>query len=212
MKNKKLQLLEDIFLEAYPQGFQTPEIQKIAKKHNLPKMHTLAKEYFAEDNLASVNETSEHIISLVSKSSMVSLFEKPKLRDAIRSMSADKLEILALGLQEQLHGNKQNGFEILIELLAEYKLAKWSLLTIIPNYLTPEVEFFIKPTTTKNVLKYFDVSHISYSPKPSYEFYVEYSAFLNELKASVRKVKVGSNAGFTGFLMMAIGMGEGLAK
>ena len=91
-----------------------------------------------------------------------------------------------------------------MEILTEEKLAKWSLISIIPYYFAPKKHIFIKPTTTKNVLKYFDIEEIVYKPRPSYEFYRDYKKILAGFKKEVNKKLSNDNAKFTGFLMMGM--------
>ena len=77
-----------------------------------------------------------------------------------------------------------------------------------PYYLNRKKEYFIKPTTTKNIIKYFDLKDVIYKPKPSYEFYERFSKHLNDMKKNVDSSVKFDNAVFTGFLRIAIEMGE----
>jgi intein/homing endonuclease len=78
-------------------------------------------------------------------------------------------------------------------------------MTLIPYYFHREKEIFIKPTTTKNVLKFFEITHITYTPKPNYTFYKEYKKIITHMKQEVPTIPKDS-AAFTGFLMMGIEM------
>ena len=113
--------------------------------------------------------------------------------------------MLSIALYELLHGNKKEGFEGLVEVLAFYKLAKWSIVTLIPYYYARDKAFFIKPTTTKNIIKYFELEGVEYKPRPTYAFYQKYTKALKEMKSKVDASLGKNNAGFTGFLMMAMG-------
>ena len=92
----------------------------------------------------------------------------------------------------------------MLDILIEEKLAKWSLISVIPYYYAPKKHFFIKPTTTKNVLKYFEIEEIVYKPRPSYAFYMAYKKILTQFKKEVDKKLGVDNAKFTGFLMMGM--------
>ena len=135
---------------------------------------------------------------------MISLFEKPKFRDAIKTMSDERKDILSIGLEEMLHGSFKKGFNIMLDILSEEKLAKWSLISVIPYYYAPKKYFFIKPTTTKDIIKYFEVLDLVYKPRPSYEFYRDYTKVLKSFKKEVNKKLGDNNAKFTGFLMMGM--------
>jgi hypothetical protein len=88
--------------------------------------------------------------------------------------------------------------------LSIYKLAKWSIVTLIPYYYARDKEFFIKPTTTKDIIKFFEIEGFTYKPRPTYEFYERYIKVLEEMKSQVSPLIGQDNAGFTGFLMMVM--------
>ena len=71
-------------------------------------------------------------------------------------------------------------------------------------YNNRQKEYFIKPTTTKNVIKYFDIKDLIYKPTPSFEFYDAYKKVSNEMKKNVHKSLHLDNAAFTGFLRIAM--------
>ncbi|MFA5216677.1 MAG: hypothetical protein WC407_11750, partial [Sulfuricurvum sp.] len=100
--------------------------------------------------------------------------------------------------------NQEKGFRILVDVLSIYKLAKWSIVTLIPYYYARDKEFFIKPTTTKDIIKFFEINGLEYKPKPTYEFYMRYTQILKEMKLQMNPMIGQNNAGFTGFLMMAM--------
>lgn len=71
-------------------------------------------------------------------------------------------------------------------------------------YFDRQKEYFIKPTTTKNVIKYFEIKDLVYTSKPNYEFYDSYKKTLNEMKKNVHYSLSRDNAGFTGFLRIGM--------
>jgi hypothetical protein len=146
----------------------------------------------------------ESMAKIVSQSSLVSVFEKPRFRDLTKALYSDEKELLSLGLKEFLHGNQGFGFDLMCDLLNEYKLAKWTLLTVCPIYYRPNTEVFIKPTTTKWVIAHFELNDLKYSPKPTYEFYRAYRDQINRMKAETGASLQVGNAAFTGFLMMTM--------
>jgi len=205
MNLEKLKNAEEYFLELYPDGFKDIGLQPIVKRHNTAKIGEHVRELFAKKNFTQPELICENFVKIVSKSTLISLFEKPKIRDMVTSMRMERRDMLSIGLYEMLYGDKKEGFETLVEVLSFYSLAKWSIVTLIPYYFYRDKEFFIKPTTTKNILSFFKIEGLVYKPKPSYEFYAAYTTVLETMKQNVgEKISHDDNAAFTGFLMMAM--------
>lgn len=204
MNLKKLKEAEASFFAFYPKGFEDEALLPIIKRHNTAKIGQSVQEMFASDRFVRTEEICESFAKIVSKSSLISLFEKPKVRDMVKQMSMEQQDMLAIGLYELLHANQEKGFRILVDVLSIYKLAKWSIVTLIPYYYTRDKEFFIKPTTTKDIIKFFEIEGLVYKPRPTYEFYERYATVLEEMKWQVSPMIGKDNAGFTGFLMMAM--------
>ena len=205
MNLKRLKQAEAEFLARYPGGFNHPDMVTIGKKHNVGKMTEQAKELLSKKAFQKTGPVLASLIKVVSRSSMVSMFEKPKFRDYVNGLDRDEREALAMGFQLLLHGKQQRGFEIVIDILARGKLAKWSLITICPNYMKPLDEVFVKPTTAKNVIKYLELENLEYKPRPSWAFYEEFRRQILAMKEKVDPSISPSNAAFTGFLMMSLG-------
>ncbi len=203
MNITKLKAAEKDFFTKYPEGFQSPEMKEISKKHRVEKMVTLAHSSFNPESLGNIEEACENMIKLVTRSSMVSLFEKPKFRDAVRAMNSDEQQVLVTGLGELLHGDEEKGFNQLVELLALYKLAKWTLITVFRCYYYPQTDLLYKPTTVKNVIKTYELN-LMYKPRPTYEFFTKYRQAINSMKQQVHPSLAPNNAAFSGFLMMTM--------
>lgn len=62
-------------------GFSDPLMQEIAKKHKAEKRNKLAQESLAIGQFESPRKIVDSMAKIVSQSSMVSIFEKPKFRD-----------------------------------------------------------------------------------------------------------------------------------
>lgn len=205
MNLQKLKNAEAYFLELYPEGINDVGLLPIIKKHGTAKIGEHVREMFAKENFTQPEFICENFAKTASKSTLISLFEKPKVRDMVKSMRMERRDMFAIGLYELLYGDKKEGFETLVEVLSFYSLAKWSIVTLIPYYFYRDKEFFIKPTTTKNVITFFEIEGLVYKPRPSYEFYVKYKKVLETMRAEVsEKISPNDNAGFTGFLMMAM--------
>lgn len=204
MNKAKLKEAEKRFFMRYPGGFSNPLMLEIAKKHKVEKMNNLAQSSFDIEHFENPRKIVDSMLKIISQSSLVSLFEKPKFRDLVNAMNLNEKERLSLGLREFLHGNQGFGFDMMASLLDEYKLAKWTLLTVCPVYYRPRIEVFVKPNTTKGVIRYFELDGLIYNPKPTFEFYRAYREQINQMKAEVDESLQIDNAAFGGFLMMSI--------
>ncbi len=202
MNLQKLKTAEKQFLKAYPGGFKHPVMQALGEKHMMGRTVEMAQEYFARKNFGDARAVAQNMVKIVTKSSMVSLFEKPRFRDEVAAMTPAQVAALAEGLKGLLHGNQQRGFEKLVSVLKPMKLAKWTLLTVVPNYYRPHDEVFIKPTTAKGVVEYFELKGLTYSAQPTWAFYAAYRDAILEMKSKVDPSLAPSNAAFSGFLMM----------
>lgn len=205
MNLDKLKQAEEHFFQRYPGGFEHPEMVAIGKKHKMDKMIDLVQEAFAPDQFDDYDAIVETMIKIVTRSSMVSLFEKPKFRDFARTLHHQYKSILANGMREMLHGNQEQGFNMMLDVLISGKMAKWSLISICPVYHKPYDEVFVKPTTAKGVIQHFELGTLEYKPRPSWAFYQEYRTIITEMKSRVDDRLAPNNAAFTGFLMMSMG-------
>ena len=204
MNLDKLKQAEESFMTMYPGGFENPDMRALAKKHKMDKMTALVQETFAEDRFKDPNAVVLAMSKIISRASMVSMFEKPKFRDFIIGLGPDEEAILANGLRELLHGNQALGFNMILDILLVGKLAKWSLISVLPVYHAPLKEVLVKPTTAKGVIQHFELKGLEYKPRPSWDFYKAYRSNILNMKAAVDKRLSPNNAAFTGFLMMTL--------
>jgi len=91
----------------------------------------------------------------------------------------------------------------MLDILNMGKPGKWTLMTICPVYFKPQIEVFVKPTTAKGVIRYFEIENLTYNAKPTYDFYKRYRDIINSMKVSVDSSLFPDNGAFTGFLMMS---------
>lgn len=204
VNEKKLKEAAAKFLKTYPGGFAHPDMVAVGKKHKVEAMTSLTQHNFQKRCFADPEQIAEGMVQVVSRSSLVSMFEKPKFRDMVRGANAELKASLAADLKRMLHGNQERGFQGLVDSLAARKLGKWSLLTVIPNYFRPDEEVFIKPTTAKGVISHFELEGLVYRPQPSWEFYTAYREAILEMRAKVDPSLAPNNAAFCGFLMMSL--------
>ena len=205
MNISRLKQAEKIFLQRYPGGFNNPEIIATrVKKHKPDQMIALAQESFSKGNFNRPDLIVQNMIKVISRSSIISVFEKPRFRDFATGLSPQEREFLSTGLEQVLHGNEQTGFEMMLDLLKNEKLAKWSLMTVCQTYFHPQRDVFIKPTTVKGVIEYFELKNLHYHPTPSWAFYNGYRSAFHEMKSKVDPVLSPTNPAFSGFLWMTI--------
>ena len=127
MNLSKLHEAEQSFLMRYPGGFADPEMQGIRKKHNVDKLVEFTQANLTRTSCLNPAHVSDTLIKIVSRSSMVSRFEKPPFRNFVETLDTDAREALAYAIEQRLFGRKQKGFELLVDMLARHKLAKWAL-------------------------------------------------------------------------------------
>jgi hypothetical protein len=205
MNLTKLKRAEETFFELYPGGFNNPDMLAMAKKHKMDKMVQFAQDSFSKKSFKKASKTIvENMIKIVSRSSMVSMFEKPKFKDFANSLKPKDIKLLANGLEKQLYGNEQEGFETVLAILKHGKIAKWPLMTICQIYFRPQFDVFVKPTTAKGVIQYFELESLQYKPAPTWAFYEAYRTAINEMKAEVDSSLSPDNAAFSGFLMVTM--------
>lgn len=204
MNINKLKDIESEFLDRYPKGFEDADFFPTMKNFKPQKLEEFAKDALKKENFSNPNLVVEGFFKTVQRSVMVSLFDKLKLKDVITSLNSYEKDMLSIEVYELLYGNKKEGFEGLVEFLGEYNLAKWTIISVVPYSINRQKEYFIKPTTTKNIIKYFELEDLIYKPKPAFEFYETYTKALGEMKSSVDDSLNSDNAAFTGFLKVGM--------
>lgn len=205
MNIEKLKDLEERFLSVYPDGFETEELKQMSKKHNLKKQCDNIHKVCSKDSFKSGLNMYDDLCKIVSRSSIVSVFEKMKFRDLSKEFDVTEKHMFIDSVHEMIHGDEKYGFTMMVNLLAPYKLAKWPIITVFRSYYYPQTDIFVKPTTAKKIIKYLELEDIVYSPKASFEFYDRYRYLFNILKGSVTNDSIKpNNPAFSGFLRMTI--------
>ncbi|MEH6591786.1 MAG: hypothetical protein V7746_16115 [Halioglobus sp.] len=205
MNEQKMRQAEALFLQRYPGGFSDPEMAAVMKKHNIAKLSEFARQNLAKESFNRPEHIADTVLKIVSRSSMVSRFEKPAFRDFISALNSYEKQALADAMEKRLYGRqKAQGFNQLLGMLEPYKLAKWSVISVVPFYFSPTTEAFVKPTTAKGILAFLEVEDFAYRPTPSWEFYRAYRSLLLEVKQKVVPTLSPNYAALSGFLMMSI--------
>ena len=205
MDIEKLRQAEADFLQRYPGGFADPGMAAIKKKHNVDKLTEFTQANLTKANFNRPEFIAETLLKIVSRSSMVSRFEKPRFRDFIGALNSHEKQALADAFEKRLYGRqKQRGFEEFLGMLSHHRLAKWAVISVVPFYFSPEKEVFVKPTTAKGILAFLEIKNLEYRPTPSWEFYKGYQRLLVEIKKQVAPTLSPNNAALSGFLMSSM--------
>ena len=113
MDRKALKQAEKAFLREYPGGFEHPELAALAKKHKMNQHEAFARESFAKARFDDPPTVVADMVTLVSRSGMVSMFEKPKFKTMGSGLGKADAKSLSDALYELLHGAQKAGFEAL---------------------------------------------------------------------------------------------------
>lgn len=196
---------EAAFLARFPEGFHDSGLARIRKSHNVDRLAELTKAEITPATLGRPLAFAEALVKIVGRSSMVSRFEKPPFKDFIGSLDSNGKRRLAAAYEKRLFGRrKRQGFEEIVEMLAFYKLARWSIVSALPFYFSPEKEVFVKPTTAKKIVARLEVEDLHYHARPSWGFYDGYRKLILEVKKHVDPSLTPNNAAITGFLMSSL--------
>jgi hypothetical protein len=202
---QKLKEAEAAFLARYPGGFADPGLALIRKRHNVDTLAGLVREKLTPATVNRPHALVDLLLTAVARSSMVSRFEKPPFREMIDSLDSRDRRRLAEAFNKRLFGRqKRQGFEEIVEFFARYKLARWSLVSVLPFYHAPTREAFVKPTTAKKIVEVLDVADLHYQARPSWAFYDGYRQLIREIKAAVDPSLTPNYAATTGFLMATL--------
>ncbi|MEM8562754.1 MAG: hypothetical protein AAGF57_11000 [Pseudomonadota bacterium] len=205
MNHDKLRQAEASFLQRYPGGFADPELDTIKKKHNIEKLTEFTQDSLARENFSRPERIVDALVKIVSRSSMVSRFEKPRFRDFVSALNSAERQVLSDAVEKRLYGRrKKQGFEEMLGMLAHHRLAKWAVISVVPFYFAPNKEAFVKPTTAKGIIQFLEVSDLQYKPMPSWQFYRGYVRLLDEVREAAVPTLSPNYAALTGFLMMSL--------
>ena len=201
MNVRKLEQAEAAFLARFPQGFSDPGLERIRKSHNVERLADFARANVTEAALSRPQKFAETLLTIVSRSSMVSRFEKPPFKEFIDSLDSKDKRRLSEAFRDRLFGRQPEGFDAIVDLFGRYKLARWSLVSAVPFYFAPAREAFVKPSTARKIVTFLDVDDLQYHPRPDWRFYVGYRKLVIAIKGKVDSSLTPNNAATTGFLM-----------
>jgi hypothetical protein len=204
MNIERLKQAEKRFFTLYPLGFESDDLKVELKKHKMDKMIALANDALSKENLLENEDAVYDILTLITRASIVSVFEKTAFRNVINDMDTTYHKDLVDQVYTMIHVNEKEGFEGVVSLLSPYKAAKWPVLSALLGYYRPDYDVFIKPTTVKKVIETYELQDITYSATLNYEFYQKYRAYFNQMRQLLDPRLSITNGHFSGFLMMSL--------
>lgn len=96
MNLERLRRAEEAFLHRFPGGFDNPEIIATrVRKHKPDKMMALAQESFSRETFNHPERIVQNMIKMISRSSIISVFEKPRFRDFANGLTPQEREFLS---------------------------------------------------------------------------------------------------------------------
>ncbi len=164
------------FLEIYPDGFEDIRYMEKAWKHDDSKI----VEFFQKLDAQQFDESNPHALAekfgkIISKSTMVSTFEKISLRNYLSFFEGHGAFIMAI--KHLIENYNEQNFDTLVDVLSRYKdqgntnAAKWPVMSFFTYYGVKSHECYpVKPTTVKQVAQLLDVD-IGYKARPNFETY-----------------------------------------
>lgn len=205
MNLTKLKEAEASFLARFPGGLDDPGLEWVRKSHPVDRLAKFTRDNVTELTLNQPAKFADALLTIVSRSSMVSRFEKPPFRTFVESLDSKDKRRLADAFRKRLFGrSKREGFEEIVELFGRHKLARWSVVSALPFYFAPTKEAFVKPSTAKRLVAYLDVDDLHYHARPDWPFYDGYRKLIREIKKQVSPSLTPNNAAVTGFLMASM--------
>jgi len=194
--------IDDLFLLRFPGGLDDEEFNELGKKHRSSDkiLDTIKNDvdlnsFILEDDY-HINKNIETITKLVTKSSMISVFEKVTFKKYIADKKIQATFLKALyEMLTNLNENTMSEFVGVLNLKnAELnkRVATWPLVTFFLVYFNDNNEIFIKPSTIKKLGKLLEYD-IKYESIPNYMTYTNIKKMIMDYKKQSILVKNESN-------------------
>lgn len=166
------------FLRAFPNGFRDKTYIDWEQNYKW-SAHRSWLEALDEPTFRALikqnkfDEIAAIAIRIESRTNLLFSFEKTALRDAVRTSAS--LRAFALALFDLLHGadDLQFRFTRWIESVARLPRRKtrvltWSMVTVFGFLAQPRIDFFLKPTATREAARRYGVD-LPYASRPSWD-------------------------------------------
>lgn len=207
MNLHRLKTAEAAFLSEFPGGFNNPgpAMQRILRIHNVDQLATFTHANVTEATLSQPQLFADTLLKIMSRSSMVSRFEKPLFKSFLGGLSTKHTRALAEAFRKRLSGRqKREGFEEIVALFSRHSVARWSFVSALPFYFAPTKEAFVKPMAAKKIVALLEMDDLRYHARPDWAFYNGYRKLILEIRKHVDPDLAPHNAAITGFLMSAV--------
>ena len=205
--------IDDLFLLRFPNGLDDEEFLELGKKHKssskileMVKNEIDLESFQLEDNY-HVSKNIGLIIKMVTKSTMVSVFEKV----AFKNYLADPL--VHVSFLQSLYAMLKNLNE---DTMAEFvgvlnyrrldsskKVATWPIVTFFLIYFDEYNEVYIKPTTIRRLAKLLEFD-IKYESTPNYMTYQRVKEMVMAFKKQSILVKNENNINVQAIMYCAL--------
>jgi hypothetical protein len=133
------------FLRIFGGGFDTAAYITRERQYKVEARNRLLSEVPLESAGAG-SGYGEAILKVFQATNLLSPFEKMRIKDVLRSKSADAFIRAAADFTR---GEIQAGLKAMVTVLRPYDAAKWTTVTYLPFLWRPEAHMFLKPEVTR---------------------------------------------------------------
>ena len=196
----------NLFLKAYPGGFQSPEF--IADEG---KRKRRASDRFGQDmtrlyidaaiESGDLEEFAKHVVSGLQATNLVFPYEKARFNDAMKKQAFRKT--YAPALRDLLYGDLDEAFGRYVAVLKEGNALTWPLVTIFPFLFDPQQHMFMKPEVMQ-VCAYRLGFDLLYETPPTVESYRSLLELTDFVRDGIASLEPGDNMDTYSF-MYAVG-------
>ncbi len=154
----------------------------------MDKLADFAHTHLTEAALSRPQRFVDTLLTIVSRSSMVSRFEKPPFREFLDGLDSKDKRRLTEAFGKRLFGRKKReGFAEIVDLLARYKLARWSLVSAICTSIShPRRRLSSNLRRPERSLPFSTSRSFNTTPRPSWAFYVGYRNLILDIEGEGR--------------------------
>ncbi|TLG72944.1 hypothetical protein [Culicoidibacter larvae] len=189
---KQVQLIENLFLEQYPDGFEDELWLAGEKSYKPEQMITNINQQLSKEELeltlesGDYQEAIDNTLHLVRQSKVISVFEKLAFQNFVEHQEIHEQFLNAL--YNFMYDYNEENFDNFIMTLLSYrhernsKPTKWTVVSFFKAYQDPQNYIFVKPTTMKGIAKILDWD-IQYKSMPNYQTYQHILAMIRAFQA-----------------------------
>lgn len=187
---KNMQMMVDIFLKTFPEGFNDEKYRKEERGHKIEAQELLAaslnQNIFQELlNKADYPEIIQLSLAITNKTNLIFPNEKMSLKDGL--VKPENQEIFSRSLFKLLYGEQDISLRFMdfAQILTNLKADKWTTQTYFLYLSEPEKYLFLKPTVTKKAAAAC-AFQLHYDPKLNWRTYKALLAFGEYFKTELK--------------------------